>query len=140
MKQKKQTVKIDDLLSRHQIVEGDFENLSNFKFEGVYIIYDDATKEVVYIGSAYARTIEERLKQYKSKSNTGNTLMHAICKKDYCVAKVKDIIPEQKDNAIEKILSFKIKAIPHEDLEYRLIHDGFPKYNTAGCQIDYSED
>ena len=66
--------------------------------------------------------------------------MHAICKKDYCVAKVKDITSEQKDNAIKKILTFKIKAIPHEDLEYRLIHDGFPKYNTAGCQIDYSED
>ena len=105
-----------------------------------YIIYDGKTEDVVYIGSAYARTIKERLQQYTRKSDTGNTLLHAICKKDHNVAKVKDITLIQKNEAIKKILSFKIKAIPHEDLEYRLIHAGNPLYNTAGCQIDYSED
>ena len=140
MNNDKRPVKINDLLTRYQIIEGDFNNLDKFNFEGVYIIYDGKTENVVYIGSAYARTIKERLQQYKRKSDTGNTLLHAICKKDRNVAKVKDITPNQKDEAIKKILSFKIKAIPHKDLEYRLIHDGNPLYNTAGCQIDYSED
>ena len=131
---------IDELMAKYQIVDGDFSDLSKFKFEGVYIIYEGNTKNVVYIGSAYARNIDERLNQYTKKSDTGNTLMHAICKKDNNVTKVKDITSEQKESAIKKINKLKIKAIPHKDLEYQLIRDARPMYNTAGYEIDYSEE
>ena len=131
---------VDELMVKYQIVDGDFSDLSKFDFEGVYIIYDDTTKEVLYIGSAYARSISKRLNQYTKKSDTGNTLMHAICKRDHDIKKVKDITLEQKNSAMQKIMTLKIKAIPHNDLEYQLIRDVCPIYNTAGCEIDYSEE
>ena len=140
MKPIKTPVKIDALMSAYQIVEGDFDDLSKFDFEGVYIIYRDDTQDVVYIGSAYTRTVEKRLKQYISVSDTGNTLMHAICKIDYKVSKVKEITNEQKLLAVQKIKTFKIKAIPHRDLEYQLIRDAFPVYNTVGYDANYYED
>lgn len=140
MKSTKKPVKIDALMSAYQIVEGDFDDLSKFNFEGVYIIYNAATQDVLCIGSAYTRTIEKRLKQYISVSDTGNTLMHAICKIDHKVNKVKEITNEQKLLAIQKIKTFKVKAIPHRDLEYQLIHDASPFYNTVGCDANYYED
>ncbi|MDY3303355.1 MAG: GIY-YIG nuclease family protein, partial [Clostridia bacterium] len=100
-------INIDTVTAQYQIVGGDFGDLSKFDFEGVYIIYEETTKNIVYIGSAYARTIKERLEQYKRKSDTGNTLMHAICRHDNGVLKVKDIKPEHKQNAIDKILKLK---------------------------------
>lgn len=131
---------IKKLLNKHQIIDCDFKNLDNLDFCGVYIIYNPKEKdEVVYVGSAYARPIRDRLKQYIKANDTGNSLMHAICKKDFDVSKVRDITADQKERAVKKILEFNIKAIRHNDLEYQLIHDSSPKYNTAGTQIDTTE-
>lgn len=54
-------MKIEELfLEINNAVCGNFNTLSKFDFKGVYIICDNG--EVVYVGSAYARTIEQRLK------------------------------------------------------------------------------
>jgi len=114
-------------------VDGNFKDLDNFNFYGVYVIYDgDNNNEVVYIGSAYAREVKDRLEQYIHKKDTGNTLMHAICIKDMGVESVKEIKDENSRKAIKQINNYKIKAIKHEDLEYKLIQKAVPKYNTAG--------
>lgn len=132
---------INDLMQNFQVVVGDFQKLNIFNFHGVYIIYDPNNgDEVVYVGSAYVRTIESRLNQYTKAYDTGNTLMHAICKKDFNVAKVKDITKNQKDEAVKEILKLKIQAIQHNDLEYQMISKASPKYNTAGVEIDTLED
>lgn len=124
---------VDSLMGKFEIVESDFVNLSNLDFTGVYIIYDPKNEnEVVYVGSAYARTIKERLSQYIKVNDTGNTLMYAICKKEYKVSKVKDITLDQREKAVMEIKTFKIKAIHYSDLEYQLIKDATPKYNSAG--------
>ena len=132
--------KVDEIIKKYQIVDGDFNDLDKFNFEGVYIIYDKETNDVIYVGSSYSRMIKERLEQYKQKNNTGNTLLHAICKKDFLVDKVKNITDTHKKLAIDKILLYKIKAIPHKDLEYQIIRDARPFYNTAGNLIDYNDD
>lgn len=67
------------LLNLHECTAGDFDHLEKFRFEGVYIICD-SNNEIVYIGSAYARTIEIRLKQYISATDSGNTLGKTIAK------------------------------------------------------------
>ena len=126
---------INVLMKEFNPVEGDFKNLDCFDFEGVYIIFDD-TNDIVYIGSCYTRKISQRLKQYIKPNDTGNTLMHAICSKDFHVEKVKSITTDQKEAAVKKIKNFKIKAIRHEDLEYRLIKKAEPKYNTAGIDTE----
>lgn len=131
---------IDELLKKHQIVEGTFDTLDCFDFSGVYIIYDGDSNEVVYVGSSYTRNISERLRQYINSKDTGNTLMYAICKEDYRVPKVKDITECQKKKAVNTIKKFKIKAIPYQDLEYQLIDQAKPKYNTAGNTIDTLEE
>lgn len=126
---------IEDVIKKFEIVESDFSDISKFDFTGVYIIYDPESgnkNEVVYIGSAYVRTIKERLSQYIKVNDTGNTLMHAICKKEYGVDKVKNITAEQRRSAVDMIKKFKIKAIRHNDLEYQLISETQPKYNSAG--------
>ncbi len=72
-------MKIEDLfLNINNPVYGDFSDLSKFDFNGVYIIYDK--DEVVYVGSAYARKIKKRLKQYISPTDTGNTLGKTVAK------------------------------------------------------------
>ena len=131
-------MKIDDLMKQHEIVSGTFNDLSKFNFKGVYIIYEESTKEVVYVGSCYTRKISDRHKQYTKFKDTGNTLMHAICKADYGIQKVKNIKSEDKKNAVDRIIKLKIKAIHYEDLEYQLIEQTQPKYNTVG--IDKEED
>jgi excinuclease UvrABC nuclease subunit len=131
-------VKIGQLLENHTIIDGDFNNLAVFNFKGVYILYESKTQEVVYVGSAYARNINERLKQYLRVNDSGNSLMHAICKEDFNVNKVKEIDNEQKRKAVDKIKTLKIKAIHHKDLEYQLISESQPKYNKAGVEVDYT--
>lgn len=124
---------VENLIKKYQIVESTFEDLSKLDFVGVYIIYDPNNKdEVVYVGSAYVRTIKERLSQYIKWNDSGNTLMHAFCKKEYNVDKVKDITVEQRKDAVDKIKEFKIMAISHNDLEYQLIREAQPKYNSVG--------
>ena len=59
--------KIDDL-DIEDCINADFVNLKTtdeLNVCGVYVIYDPKNNEVVYIGSAYARTIKIRLTQYK---------------------------------------------------------------------------
>ena len=122
-------MKINELFD-YDFVKGDFTNLSKFNFYGVYVIYDNK-EEIVYIGSAYARTIKTRLGQYKSATDTGNTLAKSIaCKKYNC--KSKDLTEDQKKEAVKDILQFKIMAIKHEDLEYKLIAKAKPRYNNCG--------
>lgn len=124
---------VKNLIKKYQIVESTFKDLSKLNFFGVYIIYDTNNNEVVYVCSAYARRmIKERLSQYIKVNDSGNTLMHAICKKEYNVDKVKDITAEQRQKAVDKIKEFEIRAIPHNDLEYQLIREARPKYNSAG--------
>lgn len=128
-------MKIDELAKEHSIVKGDFNDLSKFDFKGVYILYN-SLDEVVYVGSAYARTISDRLSQYLRKKDSGNSLLHSICKSEYGVAKVKEITDSQRDDALKIIEMLKIKAIHHKDLEYQLIEESQPKYNKAGTDID----
>ena len=115
-------------------VEGSFADLSIFDFPGVYIIYDEKD-DIVYVGSAYSRNIKDRLEQYKTKSKTGNTLANNICKLDNNLKDSDMINDEQLTEAIEIIKKFKILAIPHEDLEYKLIRENKPKYNLNGNKM-----
>ena len=124
-------MEIKELMENYKIVDGAFDDLSVFDFKGVYIIYDKSNV-VLYVGSCYTRNISERLGQYLELNDTGNTLMHAICKVDYNVQKVNDITGKQKQDAIDKIKEFKIKAIKYKDLEYQLINEAKPKYNKVG--------
>lgn len=126
--------KIDQIKGKTCPVEGSFNDLSVFDFPGVYII-SDKKGNIVYIGSAYARHIKVRLAQYLINSKTGNTLANKICKvDDKKIKNVEDIKKEQRLAAIEKIKEFKILAIPHKDLEYQLIKDCKPMYNSNGTK------
>ena len=82
------------------IKKSDFNHLKDLGFSGVYILCCD--DDVVYIGSAYARTIETRLKQYLSPTDTGNSLLRAIYKQETVLAKPtkttkKELLPKLKD-------------------------------------------
>ena len=90
------------------------ENLSrkrNFEFQGIYILCDG--DEVVYVGSAYARTIHERLLQYTHdpENDTGNTLVKDIM----------DFYIKTKEEAIDFIKTLKVYAFEDRSLEYRMI-------------------
>ena len=127
---------LKDFKEQFCLVEGSFNDLSVFDFCGVYLIINpNSNDEIVYIGSAYSRTIEERLTQYTKVNDTGNSLMHAICRKELECKTVNDITDKKKEIAVNKIKTFKIAAIKHEDLEYRLIKTIDPIYNTAGKDI-----
>ena len=129
---------IEELLANYISAEkGDFNDLSPFNFVGVYVIYDKNTKEVVYIGSAYARNISKRLNQYLCPTDTGNTLGKTIAK-TLSGSKTYDKNAQlQINNAISIIKNnFAIIAISHEDLEYKLIKDINPVYNNKGKAED----
>ena len=128
-------MKIEELfLKINNAVCGNFNTLSKFDFNGVYIIYKK--DEVVYVGSAYARTIEQRLKQYISKSDTGNTLGKTVAKELSGSKTYNQEAQAKMDEAIERIKTFKICALHHEDLEYKLIHLANPTYNNCGKDED----
>ena len=98
----------------------------NFNFSGIYILCDG--DEVVYVGSAYARSIHDRLLQYTHDPNTdsGNTLVKDIM----------DIKEMSKHEAIEYIKTLKVYAFENKSLEYRMIeelhkHEGMI-FNNAG--------
>ena len=129
---------VEELLANYiGAKNGDFNNLSPFDFVGVYVIYEKNTKEVVYIGSAYARNINKRLNQYLCPFDTGNTLGKTIAK-TLAGSKTYDKNAQlQINNAISIIKNnFAIIAISHEDLEYKLIKDINPKYNNKGKAED----
>lgn len=124
-------MKISEIETRYKnITKGTFKDLRTFNFKGVYIICDN--QEIVYVGSAYTRFISTRLKQYLSKTNTGNTLGKNIAKELANVKKYTKSAEEQLENAIEKIKNFNIYAIKSDDLEYELIEKTSPRYNSRG--------
>lgn len=126
-------VKIEDLDIKDGI-DADFANLKTtdkLNVYGVYVIYDPENLEVIYIGSAYARTIKVRLTQYLNATDTGNTLAKSIAKRKY-KCKVSKLTKDQLKDAVKQIETYKIKAIKHEDLEYKLINNAKPKYNNNG--------
>ena len=122
-------MKLEDLnINRKE--NADFNNLKNLNFCGVYVIYDpNNNNEIVYVGSAYVQDIETRLKQYTRKGDN-NTLARAILRIDDNIEKITD--DSQYDKAIEKLKTFKILAIEHQDLEYRIIKETNPIYNKNG--------
>lgn len=125
----------DLLLKMSNAVQGDFNDLSKFDFKGVYVICDK--DEVVYVGSAYARTIAERLKQYNSKSDAGNTLGKSVAKCLSGSCKYDDSAKTKIGEAIDKIRGFSIYAFEHKDLEYQLIELAKPIYNNYGKGEDW---
>lgn len=86
--------------------------IEKFDYNGIYVFYDG--DEVVYIGSAYLQTVEERLKQYFNNSSG--------------TQRVRKKIEEQG----KKITDFEVLVIPHIDLEYLLIKEENPRYNKKG--------
>lgn len=128
-------MKIEELfLKINNVVCGNFDSLSEFNFNGDYIICDSS--EVVYVGSAYARTIEQRLKQYISNSDTGNTLGKTVAKSLSGSQAYDEQAKSKMGDAIEKIKTFTIYAIHNDDLEYKLIGLTNPIYNNCGKDED----
>lgn len=119
----------------HNIVEGTFNDLSDFDFCGVYILCDK-NEDIVYIGSAYARTIKIRLQQYLRPKDTGNTLGKTIAKKIASTTKFDEEAKSMMQEAVRIIQNFKIYAIEHNDLEYQLINLAKPDYNNLGKDED----
>lgn len=122
-------VKFEDLnINRKE--NADFDNLEKLNFCGVYVIYDpNNNNEIIYVGSAYVQDIKTRLKQYTYRGDN-NTLARAILRIDHNIEKVAD--DSKYDIAIKKIKTFKILAIEHQDLEYRIINETNPMYNKNG--------
>lgn len=121
-------------LFKKQMEKGDFKNLKTFDFYGVYVLCDK--DEIVYVGSAYVKKIKERLKQYTSEKDTGNTLGKAIAMELANTDKFDEKAREKMKEAVDKISKFDIYAIRHEDLEYKLIHAAKPIYNYKGNRQD----
>jgi excinuclease UvrABC nuclease subunit len=122
-------VKLKELIEKNITKESDFQHLDDLEFNGVYILFDsEKDDEIVYIGSAYGQTIKKRLNQYISSRNSGG---------DSLRNKVKDIYG---GNPIEIINKLKIKAIFHEDLEYKLIGIASPKFNKRGIILIKDEE
>ncbi len=97
-------------------------NKTKFKYPGVYILVDK-DNEVVYIGSAYARNIRDRLLQYQQTKNTGNSTLYS------------DLIDGKKcveSNAEEYIKSLTAYGFKDESTEYKLIQACKSAVNIAG--------
>lgn len=96
-------------------------NKDKFKYRGVYILVDN--DEVVYIGSAYARNVRDRLLQYQQNKNSGNSTLYS------------DLVDGNKcteDDVKEYIKSLTAYAFPDESLEYKLIKCCDSAVNIAG--------
>jgi len=113
------------IFDNKEIVESDFDNISKskkFDMPGVYILVEKETQEVVYIGSAYARNLRERLLQYRRKGS-GNTLK-------------KDLIHIKKttsDDFSNYLKTLKIYAFEERSSEYELLDTaGLIVANKAG--------
>ena len=115
------------IFENKKIVESDFENISKskmFNMPGVYVLVEKETQEVVYIGSAYARNLRERLLQYTRKGS-GNTLK-------------KDLIHINKttsDDFGDYLKTLKIYAFEEFSSEYELLDTaGLIVANKAGTK------
>lgn len=120
----------DLLLKESNCVCGNFKELNKFNFKGVYVICDG--DEVVYIGSAYARTIDKRLKQYICTLDSGNTLGRSVARYLFKLKKYDKSAKTKLEKAIVKIKTFSIYAFKYSDLEYKLIEMAKPIYNKYG--------
>lgn len=123
---------IQEYRVRKNLISGPlkFSEIEKLNFEGVYVICKD--QKIVYIGSSYARTIDERLGQYLTRSKSGNTLAKHVFESKETVKKFDDIELEDFSPIIDEIKTFKIYAIKYEDLEYKLIKGIKPEYNIKG--------
>lgn len=114
---------IDELMSKTEILKdktfetayiGEITNKENshkFKYPGIYIL-TDKNDGIVYIGSAYARNLRDRLMQYHQTRNSGNNSLYL------------DLIDAglaSEENAYNYILSLKINAYESYSDEYKLI-------------------
>ena len=109
-----------DVLGDKNFVRSDFDNISksnDFNMPGVYILVEKESKEVVYIGSAYARNLNERLIQYRY-NGSGNTL-----KKD-----LEDAGKVAEGKFQEYLSSLEIYAFEEPSSEYVLL-------DTAGLFV-----
>lgn len=113
--------------------EGSMSSINNVDFPGVYAIFDN--NKLIYIGSAYAadRTIEMRLKQYLSRSKTGNTLMKAMRRNKYQNFEDGED-KEISDEEIKIINCFEYVAFKHKNIEYDLIEGVDGVLNKLGTK------
>ena len=116
-----------DVLGDKNFVISDFDNISksdDFNMPGVYILVEKESKEVVYIGSAYARNLKERLVQYRY-NGSGNTL-----KKDL------EYIGKAGQDEFKNYLStLEIYAFEERSSEYQLLDTaGLIVANKAGTK------
>ena len=113
------------IFENKKIVESDFENISEsqqFNMRGVYILVEKETQEVVYIGSAYARDLIERLSQYKWEGS-GNTLKNDLI----------DIGKTTPNDFSNYLKTLKIYAFEERSSEYELLDTaGLIVTNKAG--------
>lgn len=127
---KKKVIKIlnDDQI---EFKEGYISSINNVDFPGIYAIFDN--NKLIYIGSAYAadRTIEIRLKQYLSRSKTGNTLIKAMRRNKYKNYKYEED-KKISDEEIRIIKGFEYVAFQHKSIEYDLIEDVDDVLNKLG--------
>ena len=113
---------LDKKICDLEIVEGKMEDeakINEANFTGVYALFSN--DELVYIGSAYSKNhkIKDRLKQYLSEKDIGNTLATKIKEKGI-------------ENPIEEIKKIDFIAIQYDDLENTLIGKFKPIYNENG--------
>lgn len=95
------------------LIKDNLSHKKNFKFHGVYILTDtEKDEEVIYVGSAYVRTVHERLLQYTSDKDTGNTLIKDLIDLEFV---------SSPNEAVEKIKKLKVYAFKDESLEYKMI-------------------
>ena len=103
---------------------GSADDINRCSFTGVYAIFNNDV--LIYVGSGYTpitHDVKERLKQYVSKGDTGNTLLEKV---------MKDGLARDKDSAINLIKSFEFIAFEHEDLENTLIEKTQLNWNING--------
>lgn len=121
---------------KDKIVKGNFQNLNVFAFRGVYIIHEKNNGKIVYIGSAYARDINIRLKQYLRPNDSGNTLRKSIARNNGGKKQDGNFKDGYLTDAVKQIEKYEITAIIYKDLEYHLIKKVRPKYNNIGMDED----
>lgn len=100
------------------------DDIAKCDFTGVYAIFNE--NNLIYVGSGYTKDshfVSDRLKQYLTKSKTGNTLMKKILE-----SKMKT----SEDDAIEMIKTFDFIAFEHIDLENYLISKTNCEWNDHG--------
>lgn len=91
---------------------------------GVYAIFKD--DELLYVGSGYTpdtHTVKDRLSQYVTKSDSGNSLWSKVVERGWAV---------DEERAIDVIKNFDFIAFEHTDLENYLIQNTQCDWNIKG--------